>query len=74
MSFLTTFLKMGLVHLAKRSENNCRKKSELEPLSDDERVLRLERVRQEKGYKPGWLYHRCEEEGLLEAYNRFRQK
>ena len=31
----------------------------------EERVLQLERLRERNGYKEGWLYYRCKEEGLL---------
>lgn len=39
-------------------------------LSDIDKVKYLEKRRQYKGYKKKWLYHRCKEEGLLNAYNK----
>ncbi len=38
-------------------------------LSKKDRVLQLEERRKNRGYKKAWLYHRCKEAGLLEAYN-----
>jgi len=32
-------------------------------------VRQLEQERQRKGYKPGWLYYRCRDTGLLDIYN-----
>ncbi|WP_298535882.1 hypothetical protein [uncultured Algibacter sp.] len=43
-------------------------------LSDMEKVTYLERRRQFKGYKKGWLYFRCKEEGLLKAYKQMFKK
>ena len=40
--------------------------------ADRQRVLRLEATRREKGYKPGWLYFRCKDAGLLDAYEHLR--
>jgi uncharacterized protein (DUF3820 family) len=37
-------------------------------LSSIDRVRILEKRRKQRGYRKGWLYHRCEEEGLLDAY------
>jgi hypothetical protein len=31
-----------------------------------EKVLRLAVTRMKAGYKPGWLYHKCKEQGLLD--------
>ena len=38
-------------------------------LSNEDKVKLIERRRQEKGYRPQWLYYRCKEEGLLKEYN-----
>ena len=37
---------------------------------DYEFVMSLERERQMRGFKPGWLFFRCKETGRLEAYQR----
>jgi uncharacterized protein (DUF3820 family) len=37
-------------------------------LSDIDKVKYLEKRRQYKAYDKGWLYHRCREKDLLEAY------
>jgi|SRR6056297_180078 len=39
-------------------------------LSTIEKVKYLEKRRQFKGYKKKWLYYRCREEGLLDAYHK----
>ena len=39
-------------------------------LSDTDKVKYLEKRRQLKGYKKQWLYYRCREEGLLDAYHK----
>ena len=39
-------------------------------LSDMDKVKHLEKRRQLKGYKKQWLYYRCREEGLLDAYHK----
>ncbi|TGV03350.1 exodeoxyribonuclease X C-terminal domain-containing protein [Flavivirga rizhaonensis] len=39
-------------------------------LSDIDKVKYLEKRRQYKGYKKQWLYYRCREEGLLDAYRK----
>ncbi|WP_149275625.1 exodeoxyribonuclease X C-terminal domain-containing protein [Pareuzebyella sediminis] len=39
-------------------------------LSDKDKVKYLEKRRQFKGYKKQWLYYRCREEGLLDAYHK----
>ena len=39
-------------------------------LSDMDKVKHLEKRRQFKGYKKQWLYYRCREEGLLDAYHK----
>ena len=39
-------------------------------LSDKDKVKHLEKRRQLKGYKKTWLYYRCREEGLLDAYHK----
>lgn len=49
------------------------KRQTYKALSDDEKVKYLEKRRQYKGYKKKWLYHRCKEEGLLNAYNKLFQ-
>ncbi len=41
---------------------------EPEDMSPIERVLALEETRRQLGYKPGWLFYRCEEYGLLDEY------
>jgi hypothetical protein len=38
------------------------------PNADRQRVQKLEAIRRERGYKPGWLYFRCKEAGLLDAF------
>ena len=45
------------------------KRNSYKALSDVDKVKYLEKRRQCKGYKKQWLYYRCREEGLLEAYN-----
>lgn len=37
-----------------------------------ELLLRLAVARLKAGYKPGWLYHRCQEQGLLEVLRRYQ--
>ena len=37
-------------------------------------VLQLERERRSKGYKPGWLYYRCEERNLLLEYEELKRE
>ena len=37
-----------------------------------QRVLHLEVLRQEHGYQAGWLYYRCKDAGLLEAYREWK--
>lgn len=37
-------------------------------LSDTDKVNHLEKRRQLKGYKPKWLYYRCRDENILDAY------
>jgi len=39
-------------------------------LSDKDKVKYLEKRRQYKGHKKQWLYYRCREEGLLDAYHK----
>jgi 5-methylcytosine-specific restriction endonuclease McrA len=41
-------------------------------VADQQRVLALEATRRTKGYKPGWLYYRCKDAGLLDAYEQLR--
>lgn len=43
-------------------------KNNFSSLSDIDKVKLLERRRQLKGYKKGWLYHQCKDEGLLVSY------
>ncbi|MDY7396782.1 hypothetical protein UMM65_16155 [Aureibaculum sp. 2210JD6-5] len=46
------------------------KRHSYKDLSDVEKVKYLEKRRQYKGYKKQWLYYRCREEGLMEAYHK----
>ena len=41
--------------------------SQFPSYSPEDQVLYLERLRFTKGYKEGWLYHRCLEAGLAPA-------
>lgn len=50
-----------------RSGNN---RNSYKSLSDMDKVKFLEKRRQLKGYKKQWLYYRCREEGLLDAYHK----
>lgn len=43
-------------------------------LSLSDRVLILEHRRQARGYRPGWLDHRCREEGLSEVLAEMRRR
>jgi len=43
-------------------------------LTPRERVLELERIRQRRCYKPGWLYHRCRELGLEDTLRELRDE
>lgn len=54
----------GWLFSSKTSRNSYR------ALSDIEKVKHLEKRRQNNGYKKKWLYYRCREEGLLDAYNK----
>ncbi|MBO0356195.1 hypothetical protein J0656_19415 [Muricauda ruestringensis] len=40
-------------------------------LSNVDKVKYLEKRRQQQGYQKGWLYHRCREEGLMDAYKNY---
>jgi hypothetical protein len=70
---LTLMLVEALLHVFKaligrRTSPRARWRLQATAMTARERVLRIDRVRQRKGYRPGWLYYRCREEGLLEAY------
>ncbi len=39
-----------------------------------EKVLRLAVARIQFAYKPGWLYFKCKEQGLLEIFHRYQRK
>jgi hypothetical protein len=39
-----------------------------------QRVLKLEAIRNERGYKPGWLYFKCKEAGLLDALKQLERE
>lgn len=43
-------------------------------LTPREQVLELERIRQRRGYKPGWLYYRCRELGLQDTLKELRDE
>jgi hypothetical protein len=43
-------------------------------LTPREQVLELERIRQRRNYKPGWLYHRCKELGLEDTLQEMRDE
>lgn len=45
----------------------------VEPPLPHERVLRLAVTRLRAGYKPGWLYFKCKEQGLLDIFNRYQE-
>ena len=47
-------------------------RSSYRALSPEERVWALEERRRAMGYKPGWLYYRCQEEGLSEILEQLR--
>jgi len=42
--------------------------------ADRQRVLSFEAIRNERGYKPGWLYFRCKEAGLLDAFKQLERE
>jgi hypothetical protein len=46
----------------------------LQRLTPRERVIELERIRQRRGYKPGWLFYRCEELGLEDTLRDLRDE
>lgn len=64
---LVKFILNALTHLfftnSNKPRNNVRRK-----YTPQERYQFLENQRIRRGYKKGWLYFRCEEEGLLEEY------
>ncbi|BAZ26934.1 hypothetical protein NIES4073_78480 [Kalymmatonema gypsitolerans NIES-4073] len=43
-------------------------------MSAREQVLQLEATRDKKGYKPGWLYYKCKEAGLLAAHRQLQSE
>jgi hypothetical protein len=42
--------------------------------ADQQRVQKLEAIRNERGYKPGWLYFKCKEAGLLDAFKQLERE
>jgi len=43
-------------------------------LTPREQVLELERIRRQRGYKPGWPYYRCRELGLEDTMQELREE
>jgi len=74
MSWGPFIAKTLAVYAIKSLENRQRNRKTFEdierPPSKEEIVLILDSMRQERGYEPKWLFHLCEEEGLLEEYNK----
>ncbi len=66
MALLVFFLNVleAMIRRALRSGRRARPSEPSRRLSPREQVLELERIRQRRGYKPGWLYYRCRELGL----------
>jgi len=54
--------------------NNSNKKYIPRKYSDEERYQFLENKRIRNGYKKGWLYYRCKEEGLLDEYDKHNNR
>ncbi len=71
MGVLISLLLYLMIFFLKVTEETIRwslRRPNFELLSPRKRVLKLEQIRQYRGYKPGWLWHRCKEENLIEAY------
>jgi len=69
MRILLVFI-FKLFELLLSSNSNKKRSYNYQSLSKREKVLALEKRRQQKGYKKQWLYYRCKEEGLLNEYNK----
>ncbi|TWP24284.1 hypothetical protein ETU10_03300 [Apibacter muscae] len=53
--------------------NHSNKKYKLRKYSNKERYQFLENKRIRNGYKKGWLYYRCKEEGLMNEYYKYNK-
>lgn len=57
-----------------RSGGRSSSQADWQRLTPRERVLELERIRQRRNYKAGWLYYRCRELGLEDTLTDLRKE